>query len=157
MQQGAESSVRSLLFLGVARPGVRLRERGNGPAVKLAGAEGILSFDGHAACLRIYGNLRQRPWRGYAAQESQPATLDDWAVGSQYGDMHELDSPLHNQQTQVRFPVCMPSMLAVVGACLGGARRDARTVLQRCPACSAAREHRFLSERDSELVCNSYE
>jgi hypothetical protein len=128
MQQGAGSSIRSLLFLGVARSGARLGERGNEPAAKLAGAEGILFFDGHAACLWIYGNLRQRPWRGYAAQESQPATLDDWAIGSQYGDMHELNSPLHNQQTQVRLPVCMLGTLAVVGACLGGARRDARTV-----------------------------
>jgi hypothetical protein len=71
--------------------------------------------------------------------------------------MHELDSPLHNQQTQVRLSICMLSMLAGVGACLGGARRDARTVPEPCPACSAVREHRFLSEGDGELVCSFYE
>jgi hypothetical protein len=48
--------------------------------------------------------------------------------------MHELNSPLHNEQTQVRLAVCVSSTLAVVGACLGGAGRDARTVPDLRPA-----------------------
>ena len=54
--------------------------------------------------------------------------------GSQYGGMHGLNSPLHNEQTQVRLAVCMLSTLVAVGAWRGGAGRDAHTVRDLHPA-----------------------
>jgi hypothetical protein len=78
MQQGAESSIRSPLFLGVARPGVRLGERGNGPAVKLARAGGILFLTG---MLLVYGLMEIQDKGHGAATPHRNRRLQLWMIG----------------------------------------------------------------------------